>query len=94
MKSPSKAQATILAWAIHRGGGRLRSADWAGVLDVTDATVVAMVRHGWAEHAKFYDDARQWRWWWFFVTEAARTSPLVLAEVAHLKAGDEARAKE
>ncbi len=89
---PSAAQARILAWAIHRAGGFMRSLDWSDVLTISDVTVVAMVRDGWADRASFYDNARQWRWHWFGITAAARSHPLVIAEIAKLKAYDDAEA--
>ena len=92
-KTPTKAQAKILAWAIHRAGGRMLALDWCDVLTISDATVAAMVRDGWAERAMFFDEIKRWRWSLFYVTDAAREAPAVVSEVAGLMALSEANAR-
>lgn len=89
-RKPSNAQVTALAWGIYRGGadGLVRSMDF-GWLEVRDATVAGLEAAGWADRAKYYDDARKWRWWWFYVTPAGRALPAVVAEVARMKAKDD-----
>lgn len=92
VRRPSKAQVTALAWAIHRFGGFGRSTD-CDFLDIRDKTVAALESAGWVDRVKFYDDALRWRWWWFYVTDSARTLPDVIAEVAKLKSYDDVAAK-
>lgn len=90
-RKPSEAQIRVLAWAIYRAGGFMRSIDW-GYLGFTDATVGSLRRFGWADQVKFYDDAREWRWSWFRVTDAGRALPEVVAEVERLRSANGERA--
>lgn len=90
-KRPSAAQVTALAWAIHRYGGFAREME-CNHLGFRDKTVAALESAGWADRVKFYDDVRKWRWSWFYVTDAARVLPDVVAEVARLQAADDANA--
>jgi hypothetical protein len=90
----SKAQAKVLAWAIHRAHGFMYVLHWADVLVISDATVAAMERGGWIKDVKYYDGARKWRWTWFYVTDAAKSELLVIEEIARLKSFDDARAVE
>ncbi len=61
--------------------------------EATDATVSSLRRNGWVKSVRFFDDDREWGWWWFTVTDEARALPAVRTEIERMKAYDDANAR-